>query len=212
MKITGVETFCLDYRMPYPLTYARGEYQTREALLVKVHTDDPDIFGWGEAAMWGGPWATSVDGHREGDRAADRRPRSAAARNISGRRSTRRPTTTAARAFCSPACPASTSRSGTSSARPSGQPVWRLLGGFARPLRAYASSGYYRRDYSVDDLADDVAKARADGYRGYKMKVGNIAAAVHARVLHETPLRVTLRGGLRPRPRRARSDRQRSAT
>ena len=23
--------------MPYPLTYARGSYQTREALLVKVH-------------------------------------------------------------------------------------------------------------------------------------------------------------------------------
>ncbi len=45
MKITGLEVFCLDYKMPYPLTYARGEYQTREALLVKVYTDDPDIFG-----------------------------------------------------------------------------------------------------------------------------------------------------------------------
>ena len=60
MKITGLEVFCLDYKMPYPLTYARGEYQTREALLVKVYTDDPDIFGWGEAAMWGGPWATTA--------------------------------------------------------------------------------------------------------------------------------------------------------
>ena len=46
--------------MPYPLTYARGEYQTREALLVKVHTDDPDIVGWGEAAMWGGPHAVTA--------------------------------------------------------------------------------------------------------------------------------------------------------
>ena len=60
MKISRIETFCLHCRMPYPLTYARGEYQEREALLVKVHTDEPGLFGWGEAAMWGGPWATSV--------------------------------------------------------------------------------------------------------------------------------------------------------
>ena len=55
MRITGIETFCLRYDMPYALTYARGEYSTREALLVKVTTDDPSIFGWGESAMWGGP-------------------------------------------------------------------------------------------------------------------------------------------------------------
>ena len=60
MKITGVETFCLAYDMPYALTTARGAYQTREALLVKVHTSDPDIVGWGESAMWGGPHAPSV--------------------------------------------------------------------------------------------------------------------------------------------------------
>ena len=41
MKITAIETFCLRYDMPYALTYARGEYAQREALLVKVRTDDP---------------------------------------------------------------------------------------------------------------------------------------------------------------------------
>ena len=40
MKITAIETFCLRYDMPYALTYARGEYSHREALLVKVRTDD----------------------------------------------------------------------------------------------------------------------------------------------------------------------------
>ena len=60
MRITGVETIRLGYQMPYALTYARGEYQTREALLVKVHTDDRGIIGWGEAAMWGGPHAVSA--------------------------------------------------------------------------------------------------------------------------------------------------------
>src|SRR5262249_17975087 len=76
--------------------------------------------------------------------------------------------------------------------RAAGQPVWRLLGGFGRPLRAYASAGYYRRDYSTADLAADVAQAPRAGYRGFKMKVGNLSSAVHAAVLHETPLRVTL--------------------
>jgi len=37
-----------------------------------------------------------------------------------------------------------------------------------------------------------VAKARRDGYRAYKMKVGNIERAVHARTLSETPLRLSL--------------------
>src|SRR5262249_36310407 len=69
--------------------------------------------------------------------------------------------------------------------------VWQVLGVFARPLKAYPSSGYYRRDYGMDDLAADVAKARHEGFLGYKMKVGNIDAAIHARVLHETPLRVS---------------------
>ena len=60
VRITGVETFCLRYDMPYALTYARGEYSTREALLVKVTTSDPSIFGWGESAMWGGPHAVTA--------------------------------------------------------------------------------------------------------------------------------------------------------
>ena len=38
MRITAIETFPLVYEMPYPLIYARGEYKTREALLVRVHT------------------------------------------------------------------------------------------------------------------------------------------------------------------------------
>ena len=37
----------------------------------------------------------------------------------------------------------------------SGKPLWQLLGGFGRPLKAYASSGYYRRNYAIDDLAAD---------------------------------------------------------
>jgi hypothetical protein len=113
VKITGIKTFCLRYDMPYALTHARGEYSTREALLVKLLTDDPAIFGWGESAMWAAP-----RGDRGGDRARStphcrpdpRRP------NTSGRRSSRRPITTAAEESSSRRSQASISRSGTSSA------------------------------------------------------------------------------------------------
>jgi len=192
MKITGLEVFCLDYKMPYPLTYARGEYQTREALLVKVYTDDPDIFGWGEAAMWGGPWATTatvlekqiqplIVGHDP------RRPEFLWEKVY-------QETYYHGRKGILLSCLSAVDIAlWDILGKASNQPVWRLLGGFARPLRAYASSGYYRRDYSTNDLAADVSAARAAGYRGYKMKVGNIASAVHADVLHDTPLRVTMK-------------------
>ena len=70
-----------------------------------------------------------------------------------------------------------------------GQPLWRLLGGFGRPVSAYASAGYYRRDYGLDAFGADVAKARAAGFRGYKMKIGNIPQAVHYGVLPDVPMR-----------------------
>lgn len=190
MKITGVETFCLKYELPYALTYARGEYQTREALLVKVHTDHADLFGWGEAAMWGGPWSTSVAviekqiaplivGH------SPLRPEFLWEKVY-------QETYYHGRKGILLAC-----LSGIDIAlwdivgKAAAKPLWQLLGGFARPLRAYASSGYYRRAYGVDELAADVERARREGFLGYKMKVGNIEAAIHARVLHETPLRVS---------------------
>jgi L-alanine-DL-glutamate epimerase-like enolase superfamily enzyme len=190
MQITHVETFCLRYRMPYPLTYARGEYQDREALLVKVHTSDPGIIGWGEAAMWGGPWATSV--------AVIEKEIAPLITGLDPRRPeyiwerVYQQTYSHGRKGVLLAC-----LSGVDFAlwdiqgKVAGQPVWRLLGGFGRPLRAYGSSGYYRRGYTTDSLASDVAKARQAGYRAYKMKVGNIGSAVHAAVLHETPLRVS---------------------
>ena len=190
MKITRVETICLHYEMPYALTYARGEYQEREALLIKVHTDEPGLFGWGEVAMWGGPWATSV-AVIEKEIAPliigldPRRPEYIWERVY-------QQTYYHGRKGILIAC-----LSGIDIAlwdilgRSAGQPVWRLLGGYARPLRPYASSGYYRREYSLDDLANDVDQARRDGFLGYKMKVGNIAGAIHADTLHETPLRVS---------------------
>jgi D-arabinonate dehydratase/D-galactarolactone cycloisomerase len=190
MIITAVETICLQFRMPYALTYARGEYSEREALLIKVHTDEPGLIGWGEAAMWGGPWATSVTVVEK-----------EIAPLIIGL-DPRQPEYIWERVYQQTyyhgrkgillAC-----LSGIDIAlwdilgQAAGHAVWRLLGGYGRPLRAYGSSGYYRRDYGKAELMADVGRARAGGFLGYKMKVGNIAAAVHARTLHETPMRVS---------------------
>ncbi|MDP9137674.1 MAG: mandelate racemase/muconate lactonizing enzyme family protein, partial [Pseudomonadota bacterium] len=182
MRIVGVETIRLAYQMPYALTYARGEYQTREALLIKVHTDDSGIIGWGEAAMWGGPHAVSAAVIEQ-----------EIAPLIIGE-DPRRPEYLWEKVYQSTyyhgrkgmliAC-----LSGVDIAlwdivgKCADAPLWRLLGGFGRPLSAYASAGYYRRDYSLDDLAADVAKARAAGFRGYKLKIGNIPQVVHGGVL-----------------------------
>lgn len=70
-----------------------------------------------------------------------------------------------------------------------GQPLWRLFGGFGRPLKTYASAGYYRHNYDHDAFAADVTCARNTGFHGYKLKIGNIPQAVHSGVLTDIELR-----------------------
>ena len=60
-----------------------------------------------------------------------------------------------------------------------GQPLWRLLGGYGRPVTAYHSSGYYRRGDTPEIFAARVSESRRLGYRGYKMKIGNIPQVNH---------------------------------
>ncbi|MBL8895832.1 MAG: mandelate racemase/muconate lactonizing enzyme family protein [Rhizobiales bacterium] len=188
MKITGIETFPLLYEMPYPLTYARGTYQTREALLLKVHTSDPSVFGWSEAAMWGGPHAvTAAVIEKE------------IAPLIIGE-DPRRPEYLWEKVYQSTYYHGRkgillAALSGVDIAlwdivgKAAGQPLWRIFGGFGRPLAAYASAGYYRQDYSLEDFVADVERARNAGYRGYKMKIGNIPQTVHNNVLWPADLR-----------------------
>jgi L-alanine-DL-glutamate epimerase-like enolase superfamily enzyme len=188
MRITAIETIPLNYQMPYPITYARGEYQTREALLVRVHTSDPSIFGWGEAAMWGGPH--SVSAKVLSDEIAP----------LVVGEDPRQPEYLWEKVYQSTyyhgrkgmliAC-----LSGLDIAlwdivgKCAGEPLWRIFGGFARPLTSYASAGYYRRDYGLDRLAADVAAAAKAGFRGYKMKIGNVPQVVHGGVLRDVPMR-----------------------
>jgi L-alanine-DL-glutamate epimerase-like enolase superfamily enzyme len=50
------------------------------------------------------------------------------------------------------------------------QPVWALLGGAQRQLPVYGSGGWL--SYSETDLVAEASAYLADGYGGYKMKVG----------------------------------------
>jgi D-arabinonate dehydratase/D-galactarolactone cycloisomerase len=196
MRITGIETIPLLYHMPYPLTYARGEYERREALLVRVHTSDPDIVGWGEAAMWGGPHSVTIKVIED-----------EIAPFVIGE-DPRRPEYLWEKVYQSTyyhgrkgiliAC-----LSGIDIAlwdivgKCAGEPLWRLFGGFGRPLTSYASAGYYRRDYGLEAFAADVSKAVKAGFRGYKMKIGNIPQVVHGGVLADVPMRGSFEDDIR---------------
>jgi D-galactarolactone cycloisomerase len=195
MRIRAVETIALSFPMPYPLTYARGRYQSRDALLVKVLTDQDGLHGWGESAMWGGPHSVTetlildeIAPLMIGEDPC--RPeflweKVYQSTYYHGRKG-------AVIAALSGLDIALWDIMG----KVAGQPLWRIFGGFGRPLSAYASGGYYRADQGLPELAADVARARATGYRGFKMKIGNIPQVIHGGVLGDVPDRLSFTGDI----------------
>lgn len=57
------------------------------------------------------------------------------------------------------------------SSRTLGLPLWRLFGMARDAVPAYISGGWL--SYTVDELIEDMLKARDGGFHGYKMKVGS---------------------------------------
>jgi L-alanine-DL-glutamate epimerase-like enolase superfamily enzyme len=53
-----------------------------------------------------------------------------------------------------------------------GLPVWRLLGGEKRPIRTYATGGYYRPGAPDTVYAEELAGFVKAGYRAVKLKTG----------------------------------------
>jgi L-alanine-DL-glutamate epimerase-like enolase superfamily enzyme len=53
-----------------------------------------------------------------------------------------------------------------------GLPVYRLLGGEAKPIFSYATGGYYREGATNEDYAKELAGFVAKGYRAVKLKTG----------------------------------------
>src|SRR3712207_3855498 len=72
-----------------------------------------------------------------------------------------------------------------------GQPVWKLLGGDRAQVEAYAAGGYYGYDKGLGELAAEMERYLALGYRAVKMKVGWPSTTLKAdaervRVVRET--------------------------
>ncbi|MFC6837862.1 mandelate racemase/muconate lactonizing enzyme family protein [Halomarina ordinaria] len=58
-----------------------------------------------------------------------------------------------------------------------GQPLWKLLGGYADRVPSYASGGYYRDEKCHGALRDEVARYVEQGHDVVKMKVGRLSVA-----------------------------------
>jgi D-galactarolactone cycloisomerase len=56
-----------------------------------------------------------------------------------------------------------------------GMPVYKLLGGEARPVFTYSTGGYYPRDATIGSAADEMAGFVAKGYRAVKLKTGGFS-------------------------------------
>jgi len=65
--------------------------------------------------------------------------------------------------------------------RAAGLPVYRLLGGEAKPIFSYATGGYYREDATHEDYARELAGFVAKGFRAVKLKTGGGTVAEEAR-------------------------------
>jgi D-galactarolactone cycloisomerase len=54
-------------------------------------------------------------------------------------------------------------------------PVYKLLGGEARPVFTYSTGGYYPRDATIESAAAEMASFVAMGYRAVKLKTGGFS-------------------------------------
>lgn len=170
MLITDVTTIKLRYEMPIPMADAIHYMPNRNTLLVQVHTDE-GLIGLGEAAAYGGylesteaivlnelrqtiigqdPFKVEKLWQMMATRAHQRGRRGMLMMAISG-------IDIALWDIIGQAVKT---------------PLYRLLGGYRDTLDAYASAGFYAKDKSIDDLADEVSDYVGRGFRYVKIKVG----------------------------------------
>lgn len=170
MKITGIE--CLPLVFPYgePIYDAIFKAPHRQAMLVRVHTDE-GISGIGEAASFGGPLdSTKVVLEKE------IAPRLIGEDPFDVERIWRK---VYFRSW-------QHGRGGIVVCAMSGidialwdiigkavkKPLYKLLGGYSNRVRSYASGGFYRKDKGVKEIAAELSSFVDKGYTGVKMKVG----------------------------------------
>ena len=166
MKIADVEAITLHVPLDTELHHAQGAFESRSTILVKIRTDDGTT-GIGEAAFFAGPSQSTATVIEEelAPRILGRDPRYPERIWEDLFRQTY---------WGGRGGPTICAISGIDIAlwdlygKLLGEPVYRLLGGYADRVRAYASGGYYTE---ADDQARLLAEIRAhvdDGFRAVK--------------------------------------------
>ena len=170
MKITSIKAIPVRYEMNYEIWDSQSRFSGRQAILVRVETDE-GVVGWGESAFFGGPlevskvivekeltpfylnqnpfmseqlwqkaYNTCVKNGRRGAVVAALSGIDIALWDIKGK-------------VCS-------------------QPIYKLLGGCRDQVEGYASAGFYAEGKDAVALADEMLACKERGYRTMKLKVG----------------------------------------
>ena len=177
MKITAIESVPLLFPYETPIYDASFKAPHRQAMLVRIDTD-AGISGWGEAASFGGPLestATVID--------KELAPRILGADPFQVERIWR---TLYHQSW-------QHGRGGIVVCALSGidialwdiigkatkTPLYRLLGGYADRVSAYASGGFYALEKTTEKLVAELTGYAAKGYTAVKMKVGRNRTALN---------------------------------
>jgi len=170
MKITDIRTIPLAFGAANPVMSAGGINAARNALLVEIETDT-GLIGLGEAGCAGGPLiSTETVIQRElRPMLLGEDPRMIEAlwqkMFVRTRQHGRRGLVMHAISGIDIAL-------WDLAGKATGQPLYRLLGGFTDRVEVYASGGFYQRGKDTAALADEAARYVAQGFRAMKMKVG----------------------------------------
>lgn len=196
MKIAKIEVIPVRYEMGYEIWDAKSRFSGRQAIIVRVSTDE-GLIGYGESAFFGGPlevqkviiekelapfylgqdplmcemlwqnaYNTCVKNGRRGAVVAALSGIDIALWDIRGK-----------------AC---------------NQPIYKLLGGCRDRVEGYASGGFYAEGKDAAALASEMCGYKALGYKSMKMKVGwmdrytdlNRVMAVREALGFDTPLSI----------------------
>jgi D-galactarolactone cycloisomerase len=170
MKITDIRTIPLTFRAPNPAMSAGGANAARNALLVEIETDT-GLIGLGEAGAAGGPLISTETIIQQ-----ELRPmllgEDPAMIEAHWQKMFARTRQHGRRGIVMHAISGIDIALWDLAGKSTGQPLYRLLGGFTDRIEVYASGGFYQRGKDLAALTDEAAGYVAKGFKAMKMKVG----------------------------------------
>jgi L-alanine-DL-glutamate epimerase-like enolase superfamily enzyme len=170
MRIRDVRTIPVECPLPQPVFDANYIMATKPALLVEVETDE-GLVGLGEAAHFGGPLrstAAVIEGELR-DHVVGEDPRDL---ERLWERMHQRAYKHARGGVVIAAMSGIDIALWDLRGKLTGQPLWRLLGGYRRRVPAYATGGFYAEGKGIRELCQEMEAYCRHGFRAVKMKVG----------------------------------------